>query len=414
MKEYFISEIDIEKLYHLSDIKIKLNPEKRQHLLLTGKNGSGKTSLLLKIENFLKAINDGKLNTVFEVYPRWRDAANIKMNSASSENEKFEAEQKYNHWVSELEKYGGGVQILLNDYDGLERAYHNGNFIMAYFPAERKAKFVQPKGVEDVKLAESYSIDRDAGNVLLKYMVHLKTQQAYARNEGDEVVAQKIQRWFERFESALQVLLDERSIHLQYDYRKYDFKIKQDGREPFTFNELSDGYSSVIYIISDLILRMDKNWLLGEEISQYDYQGIVLIDELETHLHIELQKKILPFLTEFFPRIQFIVTTHSPYILNSVSNAKAYDLERRVELDNLSAFSSEDLAEGYFEADEYSDELKKQLERYDELYLKKELSEEERAERAELRIKFKSLSSELSGAAKEKFEDIERRRKKND
>ena len=414
MKEYFIREIDIEKLYHLSDLKIKLNPEKRQHLLLTGKNGSGKTSLLLRIEKFLKAINDEKLRIVFEDYPRWRDAANIKMNSALSESEKFEAEQNYKHWVNELEKYGGGVQILLNDYDGLEKEYHNGNFIMAYFPAERKAKFVQPKGVEDVKLAESYSIDKDAGNVLLKYMVHLKTQQAYARNEGDELVAQKIQRWFERFESALQVLLDEKSIHLQYDYRKYDFKIKQDGREPFTFNELSDGYSSVIYIISDLILRMDKNWLLGEKISQYNYQGIVLIDELETHLHIELQKKILPFLTEFFPRIQFIVTTHSPYILNSVSNAKAYDLERRVELDNLSAFSSEDLAEGYFEADEYSDELKKQLEDYDELCFKKELSEVERAERAELRIKLKSLSSELSGAAKEKFEDIERRRKKND
>ena len=414
MKEYFISEIDIGKLYHLSDIKIRLNSEKRQHLLLTGKNGSGKTSLLLKIEKFLKAINDGNLIKVLEDYPRWINEAELKMNSASNENERFKAEKDYKQCLGFLEKYSDGVKVLFNDYSGIERVYHNGNFIMAYFPAERKAKFVQPKGVEDVKLAESYSIDRDAGNVLLKYMVHLKTQQAYARNEGDEVVAQRIQRWFERFESALRILLDEESIHLEYDYRKYDFKIKQNGREPFTFNELSDGYSSVIYIISDLILRMDKNWLLGEEISQYDYQGIVLIDELETHLHIELQKKILPFLTKFFPRIQFIVTTHSPYILNSVSNTKAYDLERRVELDNLSAFSSEDLAEGYFEADEYSDELKKQLERYDELYLKKELSEEERAERAELRIKFKSLSSELSGAAKEKFEDIERRRKKND
>ena len=167
-------------------------------------------------------------------------------------------------------------------------------------------------------------------------------------------------------------------------------------------------------MVSDLILRMDKNWLLGEEISHYDYQGIVLIDELETHLHIELQKKIFPFLTEFFPGIQFIVTTHSPYILNSVSNAKAYDLERRVEMDHLSAFSSDDLAEGYFEADAYSEELKKELEQYEELCFKKELTEEEHAKRAELRIKFKNLSAELSGAARERFEDIERRRKAND
>ena len=69
MKEYFISEIDIEKLYHLSDIKIKLDSNKRQHLLLTGKNGSGKTSLLLEIEKFLRAINDEKLSQVFDQYP---------------------------------------------------------------------------------------------------------------------------------------------------------------------------------------------------------------------------------------------------------------------------------------------------------------------------------------------------------
>ena len=71
MKEYFISEIDIEKLYHLSDIKIKLDSNKRQHLLLTGKNGSGKTSLLLEIEKFLRAINDEKLSQVFDQYPTW-------------------------------------------------------------------------------------------------------------------------------------------------------------------------------------------------------------------------------------------------------------------------------------------------------------------------------------------------------
>lgn len=414
MKEYFISEIDIEKLYHLSNIKIKLDSMKRQHLLLTGRNGSGKTSLLLAIRKFLQAINDENLIFLLEKYPTWRKNAKIKKESATNEIQKLEAEKAYKNYTEWIEKYQDGVLIELNKYDGIEKAYKDGDFITAFFSAERKAQFFQPHGVEDIKLSDAYRIDNDAGNVLLKYMVHLKTQQAYARNENDETTAQKIQKWFDRFESALRVLLDEDSIHLEYDYKKYNFRIRQDGREAFSFNELSDGYSSVIYIVSDLILRMDKNWLLDNEISQYNYQGIVLIDELETHLHIELQKKILPFLAEFFPRLQFIVTTHSPYILNSISNAKAYDLERNVELDNLSVFSSDDLAEGYFEADEYSDELKKQLNQYEELCFKKEPTEEERAQRAELRIKFKNLSSELSGSSKEKFEDIERRRKEND
>lgn len=414
MKEYFISEIDIEKLYHLSDIKIKLDSNKRQHLLLTGKNGSGKTSLLLEIEKFLRAINDEKLSQVFDQYPTWINEAKKKVLSASSDSEKYAADKDLKQCLGFLKKYSDGVQINLNQYEGLEMMYHNGKFITAYFPSERKAQFMRPNGVENITLENTYGIDESAGDILLKYMVHLKTQQAYARNEGDQTTANQIQKWFDRFDSALQILLDEESIHIEYDYKKYDFKIRQNGREPFSFNELSDGYSSVIYIVSDLILRMDKNWLLEDKISEYDYQGIVLIDELETHLHIELQKKIFPFLTKFFPKIQFIVTTHSPYILNSISNAKAYDLERQVELDNLSGFSSDDLAEGYFEADAYSDELKNSLNRYEELCLKNDLTEDERAERAEIRIKFKNISTELSGVAKERFEDIERRRKAND
>ena len=414
MKEYFISEIDIEKLYHLSDIKIKLDSNKRQHLLLTGKNGSGKTSLLLEIEKFLRAINDEKLSQVFDQYPTWINEAKKKVLSASSDSEKYAADKDLKQCLGFLKKYSDGVQINLNQYEGLEMMYHNGKFITAYFPSERKAQFMRPNGVENITLENTYGIDESAGDILLKYMVHLKTQQAYARNEGDQTTANQIQKWFDRFDLALQILLDEESIHIEYDYKKYDFKIRQNGREPFSFNELSDGYSSVIYIVSDLILRMDKNWLLEDKISEYDYQGIVLIDELETHLHIELQKKIFPFLTKFFPRIQFIVTTHSPYILNSISNAKAYDLERQVELDNLSGFSSDDLAEGYFEADAYSDELKNSLNRYEELCLRNDLTEDERAERAEIRIKFKNISTELSGVAKERFEDIERRRKAND
>lgn len=66
------------------------------------------------------------------------------------------------------------------------------------------------------------------------------------------------------------------------------------------------------------------------------------------------------------------------------------------------------------EVDEYSDTLKEELERYAQLCSGKKLTEEERAERAELKIKFKNLSTDLSGAAREKFEDIERRRETND
>lgn len=68
--EHFITNIHINEVRHLKNIEIKLNPEKRQHLILTGKNGSGKTSVLQAMRNYLKAINNGMLNTIHVDWPR--------------------------------------------------------------------------------------------------------------------------------------------------------------------------------------------------------------------------------------------------------------------------------------------------------------------------------------------------------
>lgn len=408
--EHFITKIQIEKLRHLSNIEISLNEEERQHLLITGKNGSGKTTLLLALKQYLSAINNGNLDDVKHFYKDQIAKRDEELQNASTEAEKFAIEQKYTFHTQFMNQYKNGIEVDFSGEKDLDSYYAQGKFITAFYAANRKTDIIRPSGVEDVKLEDVYGINSEPGDVLLKYMVHLKTQQAYARNEGDVENAERIQKWFDRFEHALQVLLDEKTIKLEYDYKEYNFKIHEKENKVFGFNELSDGYSAVIYIVSDLILRMDKNWILGDSLSEYNMEGVVLIDELETHLHIELQKKILPFLTKFFPRIQFIVTTHSPYILNSISNAKAYDLEKCVELENLSLYSADGLAESYFDTDEYSNELKRKVERYAALVRKKEITEEERAERAKLRVELKNIPQGLATEARNTFEEIERQR----
>lgn len=405
--EHFITEIKIDNLRHLSDIVIPLNAEKRQHLMITGKNGSGKTSLLLALQKYLQAINDGKLTTLKGTYIPELQKAENGLKAAKTENEKFSINEQRELYLKVINNYRDGIELSFSDESALDFLYKQGDFITAFFPANRKTQIVRAHGVENIQLDNTYGIHSTPGALLHKYMVHLKTQQAYARNEGDTENTDRLQKWFDRFVGALRILLDDSSLTLEYDYKKYDFKIHEKGRNPFGLDELSDGYSSVIHIISDLILRMEQNWLLSSSLSEYDIEGIVLIDELETHLHIELQKKILPFLTSFFPRIQFIVTTHSPYILNSVSDATAYDLERCVSLENLSLYSSGSLAEGYFEADEYADELKKKIERYQYLTEKTEAAEDERAERAKLRKELREIPKGFSPEARDKFEDIE-------
>lgn len=365
--EHFITKIQIRELRHLSNITIQLNQQSRQHLMITGKNGSGKTSFLIALQECLMAIETGE----------------------------------------RLNEFDQQMHAFFNEEADLNILYESGKFVIAFFPADRKIQILRANGVEDIKLKKAYDIDESPSVLLHKYMVHLKTQQAYARNEGNEADVDRIQNWFDRFVGALRILLEDDSLTLEYDYRTYDFRIHEDGRKPFGLNVLSDGYSSVLHVVSDLMLRMDKDWLFQEGISEYNVEGIVLIDELETHLHIELQKKIMPFLTEFFPRIQFIVTTHSPYILNSISNAKAYDLENCIELENLSLYSSDGLAEGYFGADEYADELKEKLNQYQYLAGKTNPTEEERAHRAMLRMELKNIPKGMSAEARDKFEEIE-------
>ena len=261
-----------------------------------------------------------------------------------------------------------------------------------------------------MKLVANYALDADPAKLLVKYMVHLKAQQSFANQEHEPQVVQNIQAWFNRFEAALGVLLEDNSVQMEFDYKNYNFLIHQFGRLPFGFNELSDGYSSVIQIVSGLIMRMEQNWLLKGTLSNYNIEGVVLIDELETHLHIELQKKILPFLVTFFPNIQFIVTTHSPYVLTSISNATIFDLEKRASFNDMSFYSISDVAEGYFDAEDYSGQLAAKLNRYKELLTAADLSDKERAERAELRSDLKNMQGRLAPRVRADFLDLELRR----
>ncbi len=154
--EHYITEIRIETLRHLSNIVISLNPKQRQNLILTGKNGSGKTSLLVALQKYLQAINDKRYKDLIEDFiPRLPAIKECLIN-----------------------QYAAGVRVLFNDSEHLEALYEQGNFITAYFPANRKTQFMKSQGVEDIKLDVSYRVSSEPGQLLLKYLIHLKTQQA--------------------------------------------------------------------------------------------------------------------------------------------------------------------------------------------------------------------------------------------
>lgn len=91
---------------------------------------------------------------------------------------------------------------------------------------------------------------------------------------------------------------------------------KLDGRE-YDIKLLSDGFKTTISMVMDIAMRMvEANPEMGVEALQTP--GIVLIDEIELHLHPSWQQRILPDLQRTFPNVQFICSTHSPQVLSTV------------------------------------------------------------------------------------------------
>lgn len=105
---------------------------------------------------------------------------------------------------------------------------------------------------------------------------------------------------------------------MQIVLKKQDYEL--------VLNQLSDGEKNLLVMVADIARRLaianpdpTKNALEGE--------GIILIDEIELHLHPQWQRDIIPRLTSTFPNCQFIVTTHSPQVLSNVKKENVFIVE---------------------------------------------------------------------------------------
>ncbi|APU32790.1 hypothetical protein UYA_06460 [Ectopseudomonas alcaliphila JAB1] len=190
---------------------------------------------------------------------------------------------------------------------------------------------------------------------MIQYLVNQKAQQAFAGIEGDEETVKSIGDWFESFTLAIREVLEIENLELQFDRIKFNFNLIE-GEKQYSLTSLSSGQSAILAIFSELLLRTEQ-----ANSKKNDIGGIILIDEPETHLHASLQKKIIPFLVKAFPQFQFIVTTHSPFIVSSLQNTKILNLETGLTHDDFSSYSYEAILEDYMQVDKYSDQVKSKV-----------------------------------------------------
>lgn len=113
------------------------------------------------------------------------------------------------------------------------------------------------------------------------------------------------------------------------------------------FNYLSDGYRNLLAIFADLAWRcVTLNPHFKAE-ANLKSKGIALIDELDLHLHPKWQKTIVKQLKNTFPNIQFVTTTHSPFIIQETDEGELFNISEdgKISLSGANEYSLEDVAE---------------------------------------------------------------------
>lgn len=130
-----------------------------------------------------------------------------------------------------------------------------------------------------------------------------------------KTVEKAICRSFERISGA-------RNASLIFDLDTHrlvlEFESADGNAQKFAMDEMSDGYKNTLSMIGDIAYRMAVlNPTLGDQVLEKT-PGVVLIDEIDLHLHPQWQQTILSDLHAIFPEVQFIVSSHAPVVINSV------------------------------------------------------------------------------------------------
>jgi predicted ATP-dependent endonuclease of OLD family len=103
-------------------------------------------------------------------------------------------------------------------------------------------------------------------------------------------------------------------------------------------DKLSTGFVSTVKIFQEIVAGYG-GWSNQNDLSAVD--GVVFIDEIEPHLHISWQTKIINILKEFFPNTTFYITTHSPLVLSGLKDGEAYELEEEIQEEQIKTTNSE-------------------------------------------------------------------------
>lgn len=291
--------------------------------VILGNNNTGKTTLLrclalLQVDEEVNSkesyfIPIGALNN----FPSKNDKLdNCKISSQLSSTKK----KWYIHYTGinsySINSYDSSSYLydffyfLIIDAYGTQRKEGKGSFLG--YKLEDRTESLFEDEVESIINAEEWFLGTDYNA--------LKGGQKFSKN-------------LEQIKSTLiSILPDIKDIEINEDgERRVQFITKGDQR--VLVNQLGSGYQSLVTWVVDLAKRMFDRYPNSD--NPLAEPAIVLVDEIDLHLHPEWQRKIVSFLRGKFPKTQFIVTAHSPLVIQSADDINVVVLQKNEETDEV-------------------------------------------------------------------------------
>lgn len=332
-----INRVSLENFRGYKDINIDINGK---DVILFGVNGVGKSSLLRAIDlvfsNIIGAILDTKkrftdfsLDDIYdhEQYARIEIGLALNDNNEYLYRRKFDNQGKKTHDASALKQI---VDKFKNEFIGLKMKDSDGDehlMVLTQSPMPIFANYGVNRAVIDNPIIENQRnyAKLDAFENAIDSRIDFKGFFSWFKQQEDlenELIARRLNNEKNYTLTELRAVRDAMlAMFSEFSKVRFDRQLNtlifEKNNEILNINQLSDGEKCTIALFGDIARRLAiangyaiKNPLEGS--------GIVLIDEVDLHLHPSWQRKIVMKLKEVFPNIQFIITTHSPQVLGGV------------------------------------------------------------------------------------------------
>lgn len=310
-----IRSIQLRQIGVFEDETIEF-PEKTMHdkaeiHILTGQNGTGKTTVLQGLASGISGAIEFDFPTKSHINLIKKFVKEDSFTALAFDNGDYTSTQKHSKSFANNNGYSETVAFAYSGYRFIE---HQENILI-----------IESKRYNPLKLALEFNKGHESsGNSLNEWLAINSSKRALARENDDKEGVERFDRNIKNVENIIQQITGD-DIKFEISYDTGLKVIANISGKKLDFDLLPDGLRSLISWIGDLLMRMDAlKW--ENDLPVQEREFILLLDEIEVHLHPSWQRKILPVVQKFFKNAQIFITTHSPFIVNSVDGAWIHKL----------------------------------------------------------------------------------------